>query len=70
MKRQERKKLNLGDAIIGWRTKRGLGQRGAAKAMRVSAATVCRIETGEMVPDGENLMKIFNWLMTPTRDEK
>jgi transcriptional regulator with XRE-family HTH domain len=34
-----------------------------AAVLGVSAPTLCRIENGEVFPDGPTLMKIFNWLM-------
>jgi transcriptional regulator with XRE-family HTH domain len=62
--------LNLGDVIYKWRAMSKLGLRGAAEELGLSASSISRIENGEMIPDGENLMKIFNWLMRPTKDGK
>lgn len=55
--------LNLGDVLYKWRAMSRLGLRGAGREIGLSAPSISRIENGETVPDGKNLMKIFNWLM-------
>lgn len=55
---------NLGEVIKRWRVNQDLGQRGAAKLMGISAATLCRIETGGTTLDTKSLLAIINWLFS------
>lgn len=53
---------NLGEVIKRWRVNKDLGQRGAAKLIGISAATLCRIETGGTTLDSKSLLALLNWL--------
>ena len=53
--------MRLGAVLKAWRWAEKLNIRTAASGMGVSAATLSRIENGELM-DGETLAKILSWL--------
>lgn len=54
---------NLGVVLKKYRVMTEIDLRELAASFGISAATLLRIETGEAMPTGDTLMKIFNWLM-------
>jgi transcriptional regulator with XRE-family HTH domain len=54
--------MRLGDVLRRWRKMADINIRDAARSMKVSAATLSRIENGKDA-DGKTLAAILTWLM-------
>lgn len=55
--------MRIGIVLRKWRAVNEISIRSLAAEIRISAATLSRIERGESM-DGMTLAKILNWLMT------
>lgn len=55
----------LGEVLRKWRLMSNLEQRGASRLMNISAATLCRLERGDVKPDAETWIKIQRFLLDP-----